>query len=58
MDDNDAMTAPPAARPLRRVVLGLTGGIAAYKAAELTRLLLKIKVHGPVNTPQNDRAWK
>ena len=29
------------ARPLRRVVLGLTGGIAAYKAAELTRLLVK-----------------
>ena len=35
------MTAPPVARPLRRVVLGLTGGIAAYKAAELTRLLVK-----------------
>jgi phosphopantothenoylcysteine decarboxylase / phosphopantothenate---cysteine ligase len=30
-----------ASRPLRRVVLGLTGGIAAYKAAELTRLLVK-----------------
>src|SRR2546430_13375735 len=29
------------ARPLRRVALGLTGGIAAYKAAELTRLLVK-----------------
>ena len=28
-------------RPLKRVVLGLTGGIAAYKAAELTRLLVK-----------------
>ena len=41
MDDNDAMTTPPAPRPLRRVVLGLTGGIAAYKAAELTRLLVK-----------------
>ncbi len=26
---------------LRRVVLGITGGIAAYKAAELTRLLVK-----------------
>ena len=35
------MNAPSAARPLRRVVLGLTGGIAAYKAAELTRLLVK-----------------
>jgi phosphopantothenoylcysteine decarboxylase/phosphopantothenate--cysteine ligase len=29
------------ARPLQRVVLGVTGGIAAYKAAELTRLLFK-----------------
>ena len=24
----------------RRILLGLTGGIAAYKAAELTRLLV------------------
>jgi phosphopantothenoylcysteine decarboxylase/phosphopantothenate--cysteine ligase len=28
-------------RRLARIVLGLTGGIAAYKAAELTRLLVK-----------------
>src|SRR5437016_12159843 len=35
------MTHLPAARPLKRIVLGLTGGIAAYKAAELTRLLMK-----------------
>ncbi len=28
-------------KPLARVVLGITGGIAAYKAAELTRLLVK-----------------
>ncbi len=34
----------PAANPLRRVVLGVTGGIAAYKAAELTRLLVKAGV--------------
>jgi phosphopantothenoylcysteine decarboxylase/phosphopantothenate--cysteine ligase len=27
--------------PMRRVVLGITGGIAAYKAAELARLLTK-----------------
>ena len=27
--------------PLARIVLGLTGGIAAYKAAELTRLFVK-----------------
>ncbi|MEO8676229.1 MAG: bifunctional phosphopantothenoylcysteine decarboxylase/phosphopantothenate--cysteine ligase CoaBC [Casimicrobiaceae bacterium] len=32
------MTSPS---PLTRIVLGLTGGIAAYKAAELTRLLVK-----------------
>ena len=31
----------PSLRRLSRVVLGLTGGIAAYKAAELTRLLVK-----------------
>lgn len=30
-----------AATSLKRVVLGLTGGIAAYKAAELTRLMVK-----------------
>src|SRR5499427_5281021 len=35
------MTIPASARSLRRIVLGLTGGIAAYKAAELTRLLVK-----------------
>ena len=27
--------------PVNRIILGLTGGIAAYKAAELTRLLVK-----------------
>jgi phosphopantothenoylcysteine decarboxylase/phosphopantothenate--cysteine ligase len=41
MDDSSAMTSPAAARSISRVVLGLTGGIAAYKAAELTRLLVK-----------------
>jgi phosphopantothenoylcysteine decarboxylase / phosphopantothenate---cysteine ligase len=30
-----------AAKPLARIVLGITGGIAAYKAAELTRLFVK-----------------
>src|SRR5579862_8184190 len=35
------MTESPSARPINRVVLGLTGGIAAYKSAELTRLLVK-----------------
>ncbi len=32
---------PPEAKPLSRIVLGVTGGIAAYKAAELVRLLVK-----------------
>lgn len=31
-------------RPLTRIVLGVTGGIAAYKAAELVRLLVKSNV--------------
>ena len=35
------MTTSAAARSLTRIVLGLTGGVAAYKAAELTRLLVK-----------------
>jgi phosphopantothenoylcysteine decarboxylase / phosphopantothenate---cysteine ligase len=35
------MTINVSALPLRRVVLGITGGIAAYKAAELARLLMK-----------------
>ena len=33
-----AASAPP---PLSRIVLGVTGGIAAYKSAELVRLLVK-----------------
>jgi len=36
---NDATS--PALPPLSRIVLGVTGGIAAYKAAELVRLLVK-----------------
>jgi phosphopantothenoylcysteine decarboxylase/phosphopantothenate--cysteine ligase len=32
---------PEAVLPGRRIVLGITGGIAAYKAAELCRLLVK-----------------
>ena len=36
---NDAPA--PSPTPLSRVVLGVTGGIAAYKAAELVRLLVK-----------------
>jgi len=36
---NDATT--PNTTTLSRIVLGVTGGIAAYKAAELVRLLVK-----------------
>ena len=36
--------ADPAPAPLARVVLGVTGGIAAYKAAELARLFVKAGV--------------
>ena len=32
--------------PLTRIVLGITGGIAAYKAAELTRLFVKADIVG------------
>jgi phosphopantothenoylcysteine decarboxylase/phosphopantothenate--cysteine ligase len=39
MDDARALTT--AAPPLSRIVLGVTGGIAAYKSAELVRLLVK-----------------
>ena len=41
MDDRN----PPPAHRLTRIVLGITGGIAAYKVAELTRLLEKAR-HG------------
>src|SRR5689334_10454255 len=41
--DESRPTDPPAQRPiaLSRVVVGVTGGIAAHKAAELVRLLVK-----------------
>ena len=39
--DESNRTAPFAHAPLSRIVLGVTGGIAAYKAAELVRLLVK-----------------
>jgi phosphopantothenoylcysteine decarboxylase/phosphopantothenate--cysteine ligase len=40
MDSTVLAVAPPV-KPTRRVLLGITGGIAAYKSAELTRLLVK-----------------
>jgi phosphopantothenoylcysteine decarboxylase/phosphopantothenate--cysteine ligase len=48
---------PKSAAPrLSRVVLGVTGGIAAYKAAELTRLLVKSGV--AVDVVMTDAATK
>lgn len=44
MDDRQTEQSFDRARPLSRIVLGVTGGIAAYKAAELVRLLVKDNV--------------
>ena len=41
---NDSASEPGNGPCLTRVVLGVTGGIAAYKSAELTRLLVKAGV--------------
>ena len=42
MDDSPKFDRPATQRKaLSRVVVGVTGGIAAYKAAELVRLLVK-----------------
>src|ERR1700680_1709346 len=54
MDDSSSMN--PSTRPLNRVVLGVTGGIAAYKAAELTRLLVKESI--PVDVVMTAAATK
>lgn len=39
--DSTVLTIAPQVKPTHRVLLGITGGIAAYKSAELTRLLVK-----------------
>jgi phosphopantothenoylcysteine decarboxylase/phosphopantothenate--cysteine ligase len=44
MDDRQTEPGFDAVHPLSRIVLGVTGGIAAYKAAELVRLLVKDNV--------------
>src|SRR5437660_1785840 len=43
-------------QPLTRIVLGMTGGIAAYKAAELTRLF--VKAHIAVNVVMTPGACR
>jgi phosphopantothenoylcysteine decarboxylase/phosphopantothenate--cysteine ligase len=44
MDDRQTEQGFDGVRPLSRIVLGVTGGIAAYKVAELLRLLVKDNV--------------
>jgi phosphopantothenoylcysteine decarboxylase / phosphopantothenate---cysteine ligase len=41
MTNRAALPTSSTAQPLRRIVLGITGGVAAYKSAELTRALKK-----------------
>src|SRR5262245_44197404 len=49
----------PRALPLRgrRIVLGVAGGIAAYKAAELTRLLVKAEADVRVVMTRNAQEF-
>lgn len=41
LDPDEVLDAPPGPLHGKRLVLGLSGGVACYKAAELTRLLVK-----------------
>jgi len=42
----------------KKIVLGITGGIAAYKAAELTRVLIKAGAQVRViNDPERNRVY-
>jgi phosphopantothenoylcysteine decarboxylase / phosphopantothenate---cysteine ligase len=52
----ESMPKNSSAPALARVVLGITGGIAAYKAAELTRLLVKSGI--AVDVVMTDAATK
>lgn len=49
--------APMHALPARRILLGITGGIAAYKAAELTRALKKAAVNVQVVMTESAMAF-
>ena len=49
--------APMHALPVRRIVLGITGGIAAYKAAELTRALKKAAIEVQVIMTDGAQAF-
>ncbi|HEX9392380.1 MAG TPA: bifunctional phosphopantothenoylcysteine decarboxylase/phosphopantothenate--cysteine ligase CoaBC [Usitatibacteraceae bacterium] len=48
---------PTRAMPPRRIVLGITGGIAAYKAAELTRALKKAAIEVQVVVTEGAKAF-
>ncbi len=50
------MTSQPHSVPSRKILLGITGGIAAYKAAELVRLLTK--QHFDVQVVMTEAACK
>src|SRR4029079_1382158 len=54
MSESTQLTRP--ASELARIVLGVTGGIAAYKSAELLRLLVKAGI--AVDVVMNDAATK
>jgi phosphopantothenoylcysteine decarboxylase / phosphopantothenate---cysteine ligase len=56
MTNRAALPTVPPARPSRRIVLGITGGIAAYKSAELTRALKKSGID--VQVVMTDAATK
>ena len=50
-------SAPPHALQVWRIVLGITGGIAAYKAAELTRALKKAAIEVQVVMTEGAQAF-
>jgi phosphopantothenoylcysteine decarboxylase/phosphopantothenate--cysteine ligase len=50
-------TAPPPRTRVRCIVLGITGGIAAYKAAELTRSLKKAAIEVQVVMTEGAKAF-
>jgi phosphopantothenoylcysteine decarboxylase / phosphopantothenate---cysteine ligase len=56
MTNRAALSISQTTQPLRRIVLGITGGVAAYKSAELTRALKKSGID--VQVVMTDAATK
>jgi phosphopantothenoylcysteine decarboxylase / phosphopantothenate---cysteine ligase len=56
MTNRAASSISQTAQPIRRIVLGITGGVAAYKSAELTRALKKSGID--VQVVMTDAATK